>query len=209
MPANAGEEWYNNLLSTYELKYRHEIIFQFNYEEFYQVLQDMNSLYNTYEDNGLDDYWQNFVEMAAVVADYAVGFIPVIGDIYSFISFSSEMANIGTSDMEFIKDILDCINDYAVDEINENKVPQTDQNFEIRLLFDVTGSKQIYLSRSPNTNSENYEIPYIPITTMGRNQIEVYNFLLNIFSNRAGHITVYKTAPGVNYAYLGWSDLAN
>ena len=180
-----------------------------NYEEFYQVLQDMNSLYNTYEDNGLDDYWQNFVEMAAVIGDYAVGFIPVIGDIYSFISFSSEMANIGTSDMEFIKDILDCINDYAVDEINENNVPQTDQNFEIRLLFDVTGSKQIYLSRSPNTNSEDYEIPYIPITTMGRNQIEVYNFLLNIFSNRAGRITVYKTAPGVNYAYLGWSDLAN
>ena len=210
MPANAGEEWYNNLLSTYELKYRHEIIFQFNYEEFYQVLQDMNSLYNTYEDNGLDDYWQNFAELSATVNEYVFGFFPVIGNIYSFISFSAEMLNIGTSDMEFIKDVLDCINDYAVDKINENHVPQTDQNFEIRLLFDAMGDKQIYLSRNPKTDNDGvYEIPYIPMTTMGDNQIEVYNFLLNIFSNRAGRITVYKTAPGVNYAYLGWSDLAN
>ena len=47
------------------------------------------------------------------------------------------------------------------------------------------------------------------MATMGQNQIEVYNCLLNVFSNRAGRITAYKTAPGVNYAYLGWSDLAD
>ena len=211
MPANAGEEWYNDLLATYDIKYRHEIIFKFNYEEFYQALQDMNSLCNTYNNNGLDDeYWQTFAEMAATVADYAIGLIPVIGDIYSFMSFSSDMLNIGTKDVEFIDDVRQCMNDYAADKINGNNVPQTDQNFEIRLLFDVTGDKQIYLSRSPKTDNDGkYKIPYIPMTTMGQNQIEVYYCLLNIFSNRAGRITAYKTAPGVNYAYLGWSDLAD
>ena len=100
--------------------------------------------------------------------------------------------------------------DYAGYEINNNNVSQKDKNFEIRLLFDVTGDKQIYLSRSPKTDNDGeYEIPYIPMATMGQNQIEVYNCLLNVFSNRAGRITAYKTAPGVNYAYLGWSDLAD
>ena len=176
-----------------------------------QALQDMNSLCNTYNNNGLDDeYWQTFAEMAATVADYAIGLIPVIGDIYSFMSFSSDMLNIGTKDVEFIDDVRQCMNDYAADKINGNNVPQTDQNFEIRLLFDVTGDKQIYLSRSPKTDNDGkYKIPYIPMTTMGQNQIEVYYCLLNIFSNRAGRITAYKTAPGVNYAYLGWSDLAD
>lgn len=211
MPANAGEEWYNDLLATYDIKYRHEIIFKFNYEEFYQAIQDMESLYDTYTGNGLDDeYWQNFAEMAATVADYVISAIPIIGDIYSFVSFSAEMLNIGTTDMEFIEDILKCMKDYAGYEINNNNVSQKDKNFEIRLLFDVTGDKQIYLSRSPKTDNDGeYEIPYIPMATMGQNQIEVYNCLLNVFSNRAGRITAYKTAPGVNYAYLGWSDLAD
>ena len=105
--------------------------------------------------------------MAATVADYAIGLIPVIGDIYSFMSFSSDMLNIGTKDVEFIDDVRQCMNDYAADKINGNNVPQTDQNFEIRLLFDVTGDKQIYLSRSPKTDNDGkYKIPYIPMTTM-------------------------------------------
>lgn len=211
MPSNAGEAWYNNLLSTYDLKYRHEIIFRFNYEEFYQALQDIRNTVNAYEGDQINNqYWQNFINMMIPLVDYIIGTVPIVGDIYSFMRMSADMTKIGTSDMEYIRQVMACMDQYAYKKVNGNNVPQTNQTFEIRVLFDTLGVKQIYLTRYPDKNineGDKFSIPYLFYNSMGENQYEVYNYFLNVFSNRAGRITTYKVAPGVSYAFPGWSDL--